>query len=267
MTDDFTRATTVTATDDPHRFHAEVDPRWTVVGNPNGGYLQAIAARAATASSPHPHVVAATTTFVAAPRPGAVVLDTEVLRSGRTATQIRARLSQEGTPRLETVFVFGDLTAATAPQWESADQPTAGLPFAECPRFAPPREVFPVELLHTVHLHMEDSSLAFTRGRGRGIGEMRGWLDLPDQAPHDPFSLLLAADVMPAATFDVTEPGWVPTLSLSTYVRALPVPGPVQVLLRANLIRGDRVDETCTVRDRTGAIVAQSHQLAGIRMP
>ncbi|MCL2541008.1 MAG: thioesterase family protein [Nocardioidaceae bacterium] len=52
---------------------------------------------------------------------------------------------------------------------------------------------------------------------------------------------------------------------LSTYVRALPAPGPVQVVMRANLVHGDRVDESVTIRDSGGRVVAQSHQLAAIR--
>jgi hypothetical protein len=59
--------------------------------------------------------------------------------------------------------------------------------------------------------------------------------------------------------------GWVPTLEMTVYVRALPAPGPVRVLERAHLIEAERVDETCWVWDATGRLVAQSTQLAGIR--
>ena len=46
-------------------------------------------------------------------------------------------------------------------------------------------------------------------------------------------SLLFAVDAFPPATFDVELTGWVPTLELTAYVRALPAPGPVRVLQRA----------------------------------
>jgi hypothetical protein len=58
----------------------------------------------------------------------------------------------------------------------------------------------------------------------------------------------------------------VPTLELSVYVRALPAPGPLQVLHKAHLIEAQRVDEACWVWDSTGRLVAQSTQLAGIRL-
>ena len=103
-------------------------------------------------------------------------------------------------------------------------------------------------------------------GRPSGRGELNGWLGLLDGAPFDPLSLIYAVDAFPPATFDVEFSGWVPTLELSVYVRALPAPGPVQVRHRAHLIDAQRVDETCWVWDSTGRLVAQGTQLAGIRL-
>ena len=73
-------------------------------------------------------------------------------------------------------------------------------------------------------------------------------------------------DAFPPATFDVELSGWVPTLELTAYVRALPAPGPVQIRHEAHLIDGQRVDEACWVWDSTGRLVAQGTQLAGIRL-
>ncbi len=251
----------------PTGFVADLDPLWTVAGNPNGGYLQAVMARAAVARSPHGQVLAASTHFLRAPRPGRVDLAVELLREGRTASQVRVRLSQQDAIRAESVFSLGDLPAVDgATQWASGHLPEPGLPFPDCPRFLPPRELFPVELLYQVEVHLEPDSLSFANGQPRGIGELRGWLGLPGGQPFDPLSLLLAADVFPPATFDLEFTGWVPTMELSTYIRAVPSPGPVQVIMKANVIQGGRVDETCTIRDGLGRIVAQSHQLANIRL-
>ena len=57
-----------------------------------------------------------------------------------------------------------------------------------------------------------------------------------------------------------------PTLELTVYVRAVPAPGPVRLLHRAQLIDAGRVDESCFVWDTTGRLVAQGTQLAGIRL-
>ncbi len=66
------------------------------------------------------------------------------------------------------------------------------------------------------------------------------------------------------------EPFWdggVPaadTLELTAYVRAIPAPGPVDVLKRVQLIEAGRVDESSHVWDQTGRLVAQATQLAGV---
>ena len=51
-------------------------------------------------------------------------------------------------------------------------------------------------------------------------------LRFADGRDHDPLSLLFAVDAFPPATFDVVMTGWVPTLNLTAYLRAVPAPGP-----------------------------------------
>jgi hypothetical protein len=117
-----------------------------------------------------------------------------------------------------------------------------------------------------VEVRLEPDSNGFTRGEPRGRGELRGWLALPGGEALDPASLIYSVDAFPPGTFDIEVSGWVPTLELTVYVRALPQPGPVRVLQRAHLIDAERVDESCYVWDRSGRLVAQGHQLAGIRL-
>jgi hypothetical protein len=123
-----------------------------------------------------------------------------------------------------------------------------------------------VAILDRVEVRLEPESSGFTAGQPRGRGELRGWLSLPEGERFDPTSLLFAVDAYPPGTFDVAYSGWVPTLELTVYVRALPAPGPVRVLQRAQLIDGHRVDEACFIWDATGRLVAQGTQLAGIRL-
>ena len=117
-----------------------------------------------------------------------------------------------------------------------------------------------------IEVRLEPGSTGFTTGRPRGQGALRGWLALPGNEPFDPTSLLFAVDAFPPATFDIEFTGWVPTLELTVYVRALPAPGPVRVLQRAQLIDAHRVDESCHIWDRTGRLVAHGSQLAGLRL-
>lgn len=250
------------------RFTGDVHPSWTIGGKPNGGYLLAMTAAAATAEIPHPHPIAANAHYVRSPEPGPVEIVAEVLRAGRSASQARARLLQDGHPCIEAVITASTLDPAAVPYWDEG-APTAGdVPFEACvplPGRTPDGSVT-VALMDQVDLRLEPASAGFTAGAPTGHGELRGWLALPGDGAFDPLSLLFAVDAFPPATFDVEFTGWVPTLELTVYVRALPAPGPVRVLQRAQLIDGQRVDEACFVWDRTGRLVAQGTQLAGIRL-
>jgi acyl-coenzyme A thioesterase PaaI-like protein len=252
--------------DGPGRFAADIHPEWTIAGRPNGGYLLAMLCRAAVTVGPHEHVVAASAHYLRPPRPGPVVVEAEILRAGRTASQFRTRLIEDGEHCIEALVTTSSLDADSKPYW------TAGAPEPGCAAFAdslrlPPVSPagFAVPIMTQVDLRIEPESLGFTRGAASGRGELRGWLALADDEPFDPLSLVYAIDAFPPATYDVELSGWVPTLELTAYVRALPAPGPVRVLHKAHLVDAQRVDEVCWVWDSTGRLVAHGTQLAGIR--
>ncbi|KHL11998.1 thioesterase superfamily protein [Mumia flava] len=281
-------------------FTAEVDPDWTIGGKPNGGYLLAALARAAVATAGHEHVLSASTHYLHSPDPGTVELTTSVLRKGRTADHVRVQMSQGGTPCVESTFMVGTLRTDATPYWD-AGAPAAPTPPAAVAAPAAPTTPAAPKVTHgelggelggepggepggwfrvpgtsptgvsapifdQVDLRLDPGVTGFARGRPSGAGELRGWLRLPEDEPFDPVALLYAVDALPPATFEVAPTGWVPTLEMTTYVRALPAPGPVTVLHRAQLIEDQRVDEVTTVFDSRGRLVAQATQLAGIRL-
>lgn len=249
------------------RFEADVHPDWTIGGNPNGGYLLAVLARAAAMTGTHVHPLASSAHFLRAPQPGPAQLTVTVLRAGRTASQVRAGLAQDGTACVEAIFTLGVLEHGGQPYW-SAGVPQ--LPAGDrdsairVPGVNPAG--LPVPIMDQVDLRLDRDTMGFGRGAPSGRGELRGWLALLDGAGFDPISLLYALDAFPPATFDVELTGWVPTLELTAYVRALPAPGPLRVVQRAHLIDAQRVDESCWVWDSAGRVVAQAVQLAGIRL-
>jgi len=248
-------------------FDAVINPEWTIGGKPNGGYLLAILGRAAVSVSAHGHVIAASAHYLHAPSPGPVVIDAEPLRDGRSTSQIRARLSQDGQVCVEALLTTSTLDTNTAPHWHRGVPQISQVPYEDCYRLNPQLpDGSRVAMMDQIELRLEPDSRGFTTGTPSGRGELRGWLALPEHEPFDPTSLLFAVDAIPPATFDIEFSGWVPTLELTAYVRALPVPGPVRMLHRAHLIDAQRVDETCHVWDRTGRLVAHASQLAGIRL-
>jgi Thioesterase-like superfamily len=250
----------------PGRFEAFADPEWTIGEKPNGGYLLAILARAGVSMCSQDVVVAASAHYLRSPEPGPLVIQAELLRGGRSTSQVRARMEQEGQACVEALLTVSGLDEDAKPYWDDGLPEIGTAGFDDCvplDGFTPTG--IRVALMEQVEIRLEPESLGFKKGQRRGRGELRGWLSLPDGEQFDPFSLLFSVDSFPPATFDIAMSGWVPTLELTAYVRALPAPGPVRILQRVQLIDGGRFDETCYVWDSTGRLVAQSSQLAGIR--
>jgi acyl-coenzyme A thioesterase PaaI-like protein len=266
----------------PGAFTATVDPRWTNAGTPNGGYLLAMMGRAASGLGPHRHVIAASAHYLHSPDPGPVRITAEVLRAGRSASQVHTRMLQDGRPCVDALLTVANLDPEAKPYWDAGLPAAAAPPPQRCIRLSappgpsatsapsapagrPPGLAVP-PIMQEVQVLLDPACLGFATGQPGGQGELRGWLALAGETAFDPVSLLFAVDAFPPATFDIEFAGWVPTLELSVYVRALPAPGPVQVLQRAQLIDGQRVDEACFVWDAAGRLVAQATQLAGIRL-
>lgn len=257
----FADATTVRATA-AGAYEIDLDPQWTVGGRPNGGYLLAAMARAAVGDSlTHPHPVAASAQYVTGPDVGPATITVEALRTGRLASQVRARLSQKERVCVEALFTLARLEADADPIFVDA-QPPELTPIGECARspLEPPGAGIRVEMLEMVDQRLDMAH--FTRGSG----SIQGWLTFDDGSLADPFSLLYVADSFPPATFTLGSVGWVPTLELTVYVRGVPAPGPLRVRQRARVLTGSLVDQVCEVWDSTGRVVAQATQLAAVRM-
>ncbi len=251
----------------PHAFEAEIDPGWTIAGKPNGGYLLALLGRAAIEVTKAPNVLAASAHYLEAPVPGPATIEVEPLRAGRSASQARARLEQAGRACVEALVTTGGLASNSRPFWHEGLPARSRRGFEDCEPLTPRLlDGSPVALLEQVHDRIDPETAGFVRGAPAGRGELRGWLELPGDEAFDAVSLLFALDAFPPATFDIEARGWVPTLELTAYVRALPTDGPVEILQRAQLVSDHKVDETCCVWDQSGRLVAQGTQLAAIRL-
>ena len=271
---EFDAATAVQTRPDGFVHDVVVDAGWTIGGRPNGGYLLAMLARAGVASAAeveglaHPHPLTASAHYLSAPEPGPAEVRAEVLRRGKRMSQVRSRLLQDGTARVEAVFTLGRLDPNAEPWWDDVPVPDDATPEARCTRSAVTGGPGGLELpiMSRVDMRLDPAVTGFAVGEPRGRGEVRGFVRFADGRPPDPLSLLLAVDILPPATFDLGTTGWVPTLELTAYVRRVPAPGPLLVRHRARLVESDIVDEACDVWDSRGRVVAQATQLAGVRV-
>ena len=245
-------------------FDADVSGEWTIAGKPNGGYLLALLGRAASSLTDPGHVVAASAHYLRSPDPGPIEIEAELLRRGRSISQVRARMSQGGRPCVEALMSTSELDPSVAPRWDAGVPAVPHVPFDDCIRLEPVSpDGLRVPMLGQVDLRVDPESSGFTSGRPSGRGMLCGWLELLGDEDFDPISLLYAVDALPPTTFDV-DYTWVSTVELTAYVRAAPAPGPVRIVSRARLIDPHWVDETRDVWDRTGRLVAQAAQLARV---
>ncbi|MCB0971183.1 MAG: thioesterase family protein [Acidimicrobiales bacterium] len=268
---EFDRATAVDEIA-PGTYRGDVDAGFTVGPKPNGGYLVAMAVRAmrhalAAAGSGHADPLATTTHFVGAPDPGPVDLEVTVLRTGRSASQARAVITQDGAPCVDVVATLGTLRTDPAPAAWQAAAPFPVAPAEACTRLPaePPGAAFRVSIMDRAEARLDPETLGWALGQPDGRGDLRGWISFADGRPTDPLGMLFFLDALPPATFSVVRTGWVPTLSLTTYLRAAPGPGPLRIRQRAQAIDDGRVDEVCELWDDHGRLVGHATQLAGIR--
>lgn len=264
----FDRATAVKPAGDG-RYEALLDEEWSIAGKLNGGYLLAVAARAALAEAGdgHEHPLATTAAFAAPAPAGPALVTVEPLRLGRGTSVLRARLSSVdgGTPYVEALVTAGRIAAGdpVVPAPPVPDLP----PEEQCPRLPVDAGLFRVPILGLVAERMDPATVGFGIGRPSGAGELRGWVRFDDGREPDPLALVTVADALPPPSFDVPglQTGWTPTLQYSVFVRGVPAAGPLRVRTVARSITGGAMDETCDVWDATGRHVAVAHQLAGIR--
>ncbi len=102
---------------------------------------------------------------------------------------------------------------------------------------------------------------------GSGGGEFRAYLRDESADQFDTVGLLYASDVIPPATFGVVQTGWVPTLAITVYNRAVPAPGPLRLRFRVQVIHDGYADEICEAWDSTDRLVMQSTQITALRLP
>lgn len=252
------------------RYAVDLRPEFAIGGNkPNGGYMLACLGRAAVAAADaagatHPHPVATGVQYVRSPDLGPAVIETDVLRVGRSASQVSARLVQDGTSGVAARFTLGRLDADSTPFWGAV--PSVELPpIEECVTL-----VHPNRAPNGSQVAFDPSamlSFADEGPTGNGGGELRAWFRFTDDRAVEPVELLYVVDGMPPATFTVLSTGWVPTLDLTVYVRAVPAPGPLRIRFRAQVIQDGFADEVCEVWDSSGRLVAQSTQLTALRLP
>ncbi|WP_327727717.1 thioesterase family protein [Streptomyces sp. NBC_00487] len=268
---EFDRDTAVTLRE-PGVYDIDLSAGWTITGAVNGGYLLAVLGRALADALPHDDPFTISAYYLTASRPGPAVVRTDVVRTGRTLSTGQASLFQyddEGreVERIRVLASYGDLGSLPDDVRTTAKAPAIP-PIEQC--FGPQDAPGPVPggsaIADRLFLKLDPATLGWALGAPSGNGEMRSWFGLADGRDADPFSLLLAVDALPPTAFELGIMGWAPTIELTVHVRCRPAPGPLRVSITTRNLAGGFLEEDAEVWDSADRLVAQSRQLARVRL-
>jgi acyl-CoA thioesterase len=231
----------------------------------HGGWLLETVTAEALTRTDHPHPLAVSAHYAAAPRVGDADLDIEVLRAGRSVATLRTQLAQEGQPKVSALVTAGRLPEAGLTPRHLAAHPPQMPPPEMCVRHEMPEGLPRNGITENLDVRLDPATAAWTQGSFGGGAEVRAWVRSATGRAVDPLMLLTVADALPPVTFELGIAGWVPTLELTVYLRALPVQGWLRCVQRARLVHGGWLDEECEVWDSSGQLVVQARQLAGYK--
>lgn len=239
---------------------------WDIGGVANGGYVMALAGRAMADAAGRPPL-SLTAHYLVPGRAGDCVVEVESVRVGRRLATMSARLTQGDTDVIRLLGTFGTVPEPATGAVATLDPPADLPPFDDTrtmERFSP--TMAPSGLPRQLDVRIRPGDEGFAHERPTGRAEVAGWFafagaDAGDSI--DAIGLLLAADAFFPPVFNAgITPGWVPTLELTVHVRAVPAPGPIAARFRSDVIAGGLLSEDGELWDSTGAVVAQSRQLA-----
>jgi acyl-CoA thioesterase len=231
----------------------------------HGGWLLETITDVALRSTGHPHPLAVSAHYVAGPRIGPATVEVEPLREGRTVGSLRARLAQEGRPKVEALISTGTLPEpGSAPFLLDTAPPSLPAP-EQCPRHELSGELERNGITENLEVRLDPASTSWMRGQAGGSPQVAGWIRSATGRCVDPLFLLTIADALPPVTFNLGITGWVPTIELTVLLRCQPVDGWLRVVQRARSVHGGWLDEECEVWDSAGQLVAQARQLAGYK--
>ena len=81
------------------------------------------------------------------------------------------------------------------------------------------------------------------------------------------YSLILFLDSTTPPIFNnMGSVGWVPTISLTSHLRAFPSNGPLKVIAKTDFLTSGFIEEDREIWDSRGNLVGQSKQLAKLRI-
>ena len=243
-----------------HRFAAAITDRWNVLGGrPNGGYVMGVCLQALTRVMPAPDPLVVSAFFLRPVLPGPAEVRTAVIRSGRRIATGEATLYQDGKESLRVTAAFSDLRRAAG----------RTVVLAAPPELPPPDQALDLmggrvipEL--SIAQRVEYRAAAWpgwAQGKPSGRPSQEFWMRYRDGREPDLLSLASLVDAAAPPVLELGETASA-TIELTVHLRAHPAPGWLACRVATRFVIGGYHEEDFEIWDSTGALVAQSRQLA-----
>ncbi|WP_280497384.1 thioesterase family protein [Nocardia asiatica] len=260
------------STEGTGRYLGVIDDIWTIGPKVHGGTMVAASAAAATnrlravdSSLVGMAPVAASSDFLGAPDPGEVEYEVRVRKIGRQICLADTDLVQDGRVLVRTALTFSrvdDTDSIYAPQ--HSDMPAE--PPADAIGYEPGSAM--ADIVHVgrgAEIYLDREWARFLDG-ATGQPRLRLWMRPRPGDEQDPdvamYFAMMSADMSPPVPMNLGHFGWAPTVQMTTYLRRRPAPGWLRVIATTHEVGRRMFDEDQLVLDSTGAVVAQSRQLA-----
>ena len=242
-----------------NRWRGVVPPTWSIGPGPNGGFMAALAARAAKLASGS-DLRSLTLHYLARPTEDVIEVGAEVVRQGRSTTFLRLEMTQQDR-KVAAAQAVCSAWHDDAPSWSDATPPDLPAP-DDCVRVDPGRSGVPPLISRY------DMRLAARPPDERPL-RVDGWLRTAQPRAIDDVSLAAMTDAfIPPAIFRTPSPVSVPTLELTIHFRGRPPAGEhpfVATTFVSRLAAGGVVEADGELWSEDGRLLAQSRQLALIR--
>jgi acyl-CoA thioesterase len=248
----------------PHVYEGRISPDWSIVRGANGGHLAAILLRGMQRAVDEPgrEPRSLSVHFARVPKDEPFTVETTIERTGRTVSNVSARMMQNGKLIVLGIGIFSN--------------PRAGPDFSDLsmPEVAPPdaidavvdREDFPFGRQFDFRPALGDLAVRSVRA------ELGVWMRLREHRRVDHLLATQLLDAFAPAVFTKLGQGGggsgVPTVEMTYHYReSLPLPSDEPGswhlgLFRTLTSRGGFIEEDGWLWSRDGTLIAQARQLA-----
>lgn len=251
--------------ENPGFFTTTVSENWSINGNPNGGYLLALATNAMLGESEKQATPILTANFIARSHPGQPAEGhVENIARSRQFSRLEARLVQEEQEKTRVIGTFTDPVDATScsiRRYESRSPAIAEkqscVPIPQMPGFT---------LYDHMDVRLDPECAGWMENRFAEKSEHRGWICFKEERPYDICALALVVDSFPPAVFATQGmTAWVPTVELTISIRQVPATRWLKCIFRTRFISCGVLEEDGQVWDENDELVAVSRQIALFR--